>query len=312
MGVVDVVAGILRRADGQVYLARRRAGGEHGGRWEFPGGKCEAGETPRAALARELAEELGIEVIDSAPLLSVPWPLEQPRIRLLGRVVSAWRGEPVAAGHAAAGWWSPEALPWVEMPPADRPLAAALRLPRLAAISPPDLPDAASAARALERQLLHGLRLLQLRLPADRDLQRRCARPWNERCRAAGVPLVLNDDIATAAALPDAGVHLSEASLRRRHERPLPWPRLVGASCHDRSALEHARAIGCDYALLGPVAATASHPGRSGIGWAAFADLVADLGLPVYALGGLTPADVPQARAHGAWGVAGIRGFGWT
>jgi 8-oxo-dGTP diphosphatase len=308
--VIDVVAGVLRQPDGAVYVARRGAGGPHAGLWEFPGGKCLPGESHAEALARELAEELGIDVRASLPLISVPWPADAPRIRLHGRLVTDWDGSPTPSEHVDAGWWQPQHLPLADMPPADRPIAAALRLPRLFAITPSDLDLAVLSAprKWLDAQVG---RIVQLRLPGRAALQRACVPAWASACHALGIPLVVNDDVATAAALPGVGVHLRQASLLRLNARPLPWGRLVGASCHDSPSLRHAWAIGCDYATLSPVAATASHPDATPLGWAAFGRTLAGIGLPVYAMGGLAPQDLDAALAHGAWGVSGIRGFGW-
>lgn len=83
---------------------------------------------------------------------------------------------------------------------------------------------------------------------------------------------------------------------------------LVAASCHGRAELERAGSLGLDFAVLGAVQATASHPGRPGLGWDRFAELVRDLPLPVYALGGLSQKDQEQAWQAGAQGVAAIRG----
>ncbi len=73
--------------------------------------------------------------------------------------------------------------------------------------------------------------------------------------------------------------------------------------------MARALALGADFATLSPVAATATHPGVAPLGWAAFGALVEAASLPVYALGGMGAADEAQARALGAQGVAGIRGF---
>uniref|UniRef100_UPI00197E9146 thiamine phosphate synthase n=1 Tax=Burkholderia sp. Ac-20379 TaxID=2703900 RepID=UPI00197E9146 len=89
---------------------------------------------------------------------------------------------------------------------------------------------------------------------------------------------------------------------------------LLSAACHDRASLLHAQRIGADLVTLSPVKPTLTHPGAPAMGWAQFADCVAalprDRAMAVYALGGMTRADLPQARAHGAHGVAGIRGIG--
>jgi 8-oxo-dGTP diphosphatase len=83
-----------------------------------------------------------------------------------------------------------------------------------------------------------------------------------------------------------------------------PAAALVGASCHDAVQLAHAAALGLDYGVLGPINATASHPGVATLGWPGFERLARDLPMPVYALGGLDHADLAEAKRHGAHGVA--------
>ena len=81
------------------------------------------------------------------------------------------------------------------------------------------------------------------------------------------------------------------------------------ASCHDAEDLARSAALDCDAAVLGPVQPTATHPRAPALGWAEWRTLRAALPLPVYAIGGLAPADLAQARTQGAQGVAGIRAF---
>jgi mutator protein MutT len=122
---IEVAAGIVLRA-GRVLVARRRAGTHLGGLWEFPGGKIEGGETPSAALRRELAEELGVGV-RVGPLWGIllhRYPEREVRLHFL----FAWiaRGEPRAAAAEELRWVTPEELAELAFPGADRPLAAAL------------------------------------------------------------------------------------------------------------------------------------------------------------------------------------------
>jgi 8-oxo-dGTP diphosphatase len=89
-------------------------------------------------------------------------------------------------------------------------------------------------------------------------------------------------------------------------QRPhLPW---CGASCHNQQELARAAELGLDYALLSPVQPTDSHPGAPTLGWDAFAKLIEDYSLPVYALGGLAPGDMETAWHHGAHGICMLRG----
>ena len=105
------------------------------------------------------------------------------------------------------------------------------------------------------------------------------------------------------------GLHLPAAMLRAQRERPVPPDQLLSASCHDAEELDLAQALGCDFAIVGSVLATPSHPGQPGIGWARFEILRARASLPLYAIGGLAPGDLAAARSHGAQGIAAIRGL---
>ena len=83
---------------------------------------------------------------------------------------------------------------------------------------------------------------------------------------------------------------------------------LVGASVHSRVELDHAVKIGCDFAVLGPVKPTASHPGATSLGWRNFAGIVRDAAIPVFAIGGMHASDLyPDAWQAGAHGVAMLR-----
>ena len=81
----------------------------------------------------------------------------------------------------------------------------------------------------------------------------------------------------------------------------------LAASCHGAHELQQAERIGCTFAVLGSLRATPTHPGVAGIGWPGFAALREGVSLPLYAIGGLGPDDIAQARDHGAQGVAAIR-----
>jgi 8-oxo-dGTP diphosphatase len=83
-----------------------------------------------------------------------------------------------------------------------------------------------------------------------------------------------------------------------------PAGRVVGASCHDGREIAQAAKLGLDYVVVGPVKETASHPGAVTLGWAGFEALVHGCPLPAYAIGGLTRADLAEAKRRGAHGVA--------
>jgi 8-oxo-dGTP diphosphatase len=89
--------------------------------------------------------------------------------------------------------------------------------------------------------------------------------------------------------------------------RPDPADGLCAASCHNAEELFAAEQLGLDFVVLGPVQATLSHPGLASLGWRRFATLIRDYPLPVYALGGLSAADLPIAQEMGAHGIAMMR-----
>ena len=120
------------------------------------------------------------------------------------------------------------------------------------------------------------------------------------RAQPLGSPVVVNSDCGPFP--QGSGLHLTSAALMAATGRP--DVELLGASCHDARQLERAAELKVDYAVLGPVKATPSHPGAVVLGLDAFGRLALDRPMPVYAIGGLTRADLPEARRHAAHGVA--------
>ena len=304
---IEVVAGVLRDAGDRVLLAQRMAPRDWAGRWEFPGGKCESGEDADAALLRELHEELGIAVLASRPLLRVPWREARRSIVLDVHEVTHWQGTPTACEGQRLRWQPLAGLARAEMPPADWPAVRALRLPPLLRITPPHF------GRAQLPQILAVLEaddaLLRLRL-ADPAHERALAAALIEAAPHVRHRLLLGGDVEGARALA-CGVQLRAAQLRGIAARPLPENLWCAASCHGVADLARARTLDCDCAVLGPVLPTPTHAGAPALGWRRFARLCERAGLPVYALGGVGPADRHRARAAGAQGTAGIRAF-WT
>lgn len=127
--IVHVVAAALVDRDGRVLLAQRPEGKKLAGLWEFPGGKIEAGETPEAALVRELKEELGIETAEGclAPLTFVSHRYDDFYLFMPLYVCRVWRGSVVAHEHQNIAWVYPKDFNQYPMPPADIPLIPYLR-----------------------------------------------------------------------------------------------------------------------------------------------------------------------------------------
>ncbi|QCO68808.1 Nudix family hydrolase [Luteimonas yindakuii] len=305
------MAGVITDARGRVLLTRRTEGRDLAGLWEFPGGKREPGETREQALARELDEELGIRVEIGAPLITVPQRYPHKRLRLDVRMIDGWRGAPKGHEGQAMAWVPQDKLERYMMPPADRPVVAALRQPDRYAVTPSPGPDERDEdwLAGVERLLANGIRRLQLRLPdIEVDRRKRLVAAAALLGRAVHADVLVNGD-AVLAAEHGCGLHLPARQLMACEARPVAEDIPFGASCHDVDQLRQAERVGCDFVVLGPVAATASHPGVPGLGWDAFAAMREEVSLPIYAIGGLATDGLALARAHGAQGIAAIRGF---
>ncbi len=126
--ILLVVACALVDTDRRVLIAQRPEGKHMANMWEFPGGKIEQGETPEAAIIRELREELDVETKEAclAPLSFASHTYEHMHLLMPLYVCRRWQGLPTAKEHQALKWVRPQALRDYPMPPADEPLIAAL------------------------------------------------------------------------------------------------------------------------------------------------------------------------------------------
>jgi 8-oxo-dGTP diphosphatase len=301
--ITEVAAAVIERP-GEFLLAQRPAGKPYPGYWEFPGGKIEPGEDARAALVRELREELGIEVREATPWITRVYAYTHATVRLHFFRVTAWAGEPQPLEDQSIAWQRVGAPDVAPMLPANAPVLAALALPQVMIVSDAarmglDAWLEALAARAPSERLLVQIREKAMGMHALQNLLSRTL----ARVEPVGGRVVVNSDCGRFAQAH--GVHLTARALMESSARPeVP---LAGASCHDARELDQAEKLGLDYAVLGPVRETATHPGVTPMGWEGFAALAANRSIPLYAIGGLARRDLAQARSHAAHGVALLR-----
>lgn len=122
-----VMVGLLEDGRGRVLVNQRRPGTHMEGHWEFPGGKRGDGETPREALCRELAEELGIDVLEASPLLELEHRYPDRHVLLDVWRVERYAGEPRGLEGQPLRWVSVDTLEDISLLPADAPIIEALR-----------------------------------------------------------------------------------------------------------------------------------------------------------------------------------------
>lgn len=302
---------ILRDRDGRVLISQRPAGKPQAGRWEFPGGKLEAGEAPEAALRRELLEELGIVAGPMRPLIVVKHAYSDFTVELDVREVLHFGGAPNGREGQRLKWVAADDLPREDILEADRPIINAARLPDRFLITP----DPATFSResfldALAVSLRSGIRLVQLRANSlALDDYERLAQDALALCQEYGARLLLNAAPNLLVRVRAAGIHLSARRARRWRTRPVDDDVWLSIACHSSVELDHAVRLDADFVLISPVAPTPTHPERSPLGWNAFRELTARAPMPVFALGGMEIHDIDRVRAAGGQGIAAIRAF---
>ena len=290
--MIDVAAAVILRPDGSFLMARRPPGKLYAGYWEFPGGKIEPGEAPTAAIARELHEELGIDIGAACPWITRVFEYPHGTVHLRFFRIFEWQGEPHPREGQDIGWQTLDTLVCGPMLPANAPVLASLALPWEYAVTNASQVGVPAMLAHLERRLKEGLKMIQVREPAG-------AEPFADQvirlARRYGAKVLTKKPQAGAD-----GIHFTAAQLMALKERPKTG--LAAASCHTREELERAMRLGMDFAVLGSV------KDKAALGWEKFKQLTSDASIPVYAIGGLTCADLDEARRAGAHGVAMIRG----
>ena len=127
MSDVHVAVGVILDAENRILITRRHDDAHQGGLWEFPGGKVEAGETLEVALARELREELGIELGETQPLVLVEHDYGDKSVSLDVHIVRSFSGEARGLEGQPLQWASAEELAAYQFPAANLPIAKAIK-----------------------------------------------------------------------------------------------------------------------------------------------------------------------------------------
>jgi 8-oxo-dGTP diphosphatase len=204
-------------------------------------------------------------------------------------------------------WINVDELDRFEFPKANRTIITAIQLPPCYAII--DDTDEPLLFAKLQKMLSNGVKLIQARLKnSSAGTVNAFLKQAYPLCKQHGAWLLVNSAVRQSDAVQVDGIHLTSHDLLAITRRPenMRW---VSASCHNLEQLQQAQRIGVDFVVLAPVLPTQSHPGVQTLGWQQFATLVAEVNIPVYALGGMSLANLMSARQVGAQGIAGISAF---
>jgi 8-oxo-dGTP diphosphatase len=298
---IQVAVGVIRRADGRVLLAERPAGKAMA--------KIEPGEAPHEALARELHEELSIDIGPARPWITRTYHYPHAIAHLHLFHIDTWQGEPHGREDQRLCWQDPHRITVEPLLPANHDIMKALCLPPLYAITQAGKLGIDTFMLRLRAALQNGVRLVQVReKDMDAASRRRFVEDVIKLCHAHDARVLINSEIGLARETGADGVHLQTARFMECDTAPVP-DMLWAASCHNREELLHAARLNADFAVLSPVLPTQSHPGAPTLGWDGFAAACRDLPMPVYALGGMKVDLLQTAVEHNAHGIAMLSGI---
>ncbi len=309
--LIHVVIAVIVNQHQQVLTSMRRKDVHQGNLWEFPGGKVESGESSFEALKREIQEELNIVIEKASFIKKIPYQYNDKNILLDVWKVESYCGTPQGHEGQAIKWQPINELKIDDFPRANISLIHSLQLPEKYMITgafkcPEDF------QQKLENSLIDGASLVQLRSKhTSKEEYEKLVKISTGLCQQYQSKLLLNtsDDEFNRIGGLASGLHLSSEMLNTYSKRPVDEKYLLSVSCHCPAEIKKAKQLGASIILLSPVKETKSHPGVEGIGWKKFTELVDDIDVPVYALGGMKPSDLTDAKNSGAQGVAAISSF---
>ena len=287
---------------GKVLVGWRNADQHQGNKYEFPGGKVEAGETPVEACRREIFEEVGIGIqqwhvfdvihheYDDIEVYLHLFHAQVPE-KYLNDIQKPWT------------WYRRDQLLELNFPKANHVIVQRLFWVHQIKISAEMNVLVENTATDFNKKLFY------FRTEADQTAIDQIQQLDDIALSKLIVNVDLWEQLSEQVQKKVSAIHFKHDQLMAQMAGQLPTGIRCIAACHDLVSLQKAQVLGYDAVILSPVLATESHPEAHGLGWDTFASYVESIDIPVFALGGLKPNDLEIAQQHGAYGVAGIRNF---
>lgn len=299
---IKVVAAVIYHPqDHRILLSFRNQHQHQGGKWEFPGGKVQSGESLLRALARELEEELGIRCNAAQPLMMVRHSYNDKPVEIHFYAVRDWLGQATGREGQQLQWCQRQELGLKSFPEANEPLVNALSLGSQLLIWPGALPPHWE---------------VRLHLALQRGVTLVCATEINDPVLLAQAAtichqhqarlLVANDPELIEPSAAD-GLHLTVDVAQGCTQRP--DVDVLSIACENAAGLDHAAWLKADMVTLSSINDAASDKADERVDWQRFAALAQGRPFPVYAHGNVGPSDLPKVRISGGWGVAGNEKF---
>ena len=321
----DVALALINH-QGKTLLGMRAQNAHAGGKFEFIGGKVEAGETPLLAIQRECLEELGarVDALRTASTLSFTYPDRVVSLHFFWATLEDKQPRPL--GTESLHWVDLDQLDDLPMPAANSVIKKVAQLPKTYHITP-DFETPKSEALDQASAQSH-----EATSSYDGWLKDRSTLPINAMVYVRLKSLTINNYTKLfeklAKARPDLklvceyrawhklGTLCFAAQLSTQNLmslKTLPEPNetnpLWFASVHSEDQITHANQLGVHAVTLSPINPTPSHPDALGLGWERAEQLAELCCCTVYALGGVSPSDLDRLQGSNFYGVAGIRHF---
>ncbi|MEB3754106.1 NUDIX domain-containing protein [Acinetobacter sp. MD2(2019)] len=295
--LVEVAIGLIF-SQRQVLVGWREAKQHQGNKYEFPGGKLEPGESAVQACRREILEEVGVDIQLWHPFEWIEHDYADVVVRLhvFFAVLDAEQAQQVKQPWQ---WYERKELQHLNFPKANAEIIERLSWPT----------DLKVSQHIAELDHVEASTLFYFRPEQWTDAETQAVMNMPPTKHAQ---LILNEAHWKTFAQPNlklAAIHLKHSQLMQKTKGDLVVGQRYIAACHNEESLKHAQSIGCEAMLFSPILATPSHPNTQALGWQYAQQVLQNIHLPVFALGGMRPETLPQAQHYGFYGVAGVSAF---
>ncbi len=204
-------------------------------------------------------------------------------------------------------WSKIDCLHNYKFPEANKTIIQTISLAPIYVISQDSYEDYTRLFSVASECFAAGLKIFQLRLKSERNKKfHKLVDALSILAKQYNAKLILNGTASDIEIYDIDGIHFNTDELMKHSNRPISEKYILGASCHNEKELIHAIKLNVNYAFVSPVSSTISHPEQKALGWDKFNNLRKKVKFPVYALGGMTSADLMVAKSHGAYGIAMI------